>query len=163
MRAFLIPQTWSYLLIVRLVGLIIRDDPQTVGQYIANYICKRCAISRLCASGLSECLTRIHEFSPTPEKPFVLGLPTGSTPLPTYKALIAMVNEKTLSYVTLRLWLCQWRLSLSGFVVSKMLLPLIWTNTWAFLKITKSPFILSCSVNSFRKVGLRGDIFLPWS
>lgn len=49
---------------------------------------------------LNEVLTRIHEFSPTPGRPFVLGLPTGSTPLPTYKALIAMVNEKTLSYVT---------------------------------------------------------------
>lgn len=61
--------------------LIIRDDPQIVGQYVANYICKR-----------------IHEFSPTPEKPFLLGLPTGSSPLPTYKALIAMVNERTLSF-----------------------------------------------------------------
>ncbi|KIM45188.1 hypothetical protein M413DRAFT_333717 [Hebeloma cylindrosporum] len=61
--------------------LVIRDDPQIVGQYIANYIRKR-----------------IHDFSPTPERPFVLGLPTGSTPLPTYKALIAMVKEKTLSF-----------------------------------------------------------------
>jgi hypothetical protein len=45
MRAFLLPQTLSYLPIVHLLGLIIRDDPQIVGQYIANYICKRCEIS----------------------------------------------------------------------------------------------------------------------
>jgi glucosamine-6-phosphate deaminase len=103
MRAFLLPRNWSYLLIVHLLGLIIRDDPQIVGHYIANYIRKRCEISPCCLYKilfLNEALTRIHDFSPTPGRPFVLGLPTGSTPLPTYKALIAMVNEKTLSYVT---------------------------------------------------------------
>jgi len=57
-----------------------------------------CCLSKILF--LNEVLTRIHEFSPTPGRPFVLGLPTGSTPLPTYKALITMVNEKTLSYVT---------------------------------------------------------------
>jgi hypothetical protein len=49
-------------------GLIIRDDAPAVGNYIANYICKR-----------------INEFAPTAERPFVLGLPTGSSPIPTYK------------------------------------------------------------------------------
>jgi len=61
--------------------LIIREDPKAVGDYIANYICKR-----------------INEFAPTPSRPFVLGLPTGSSPIPTYKALIAMVKEKKLSF-----------------------------------------------------------------
>ncbi|KAF8200731.1 hypothetical protein BJ912DRAFT_1019746 [Pholiota molesta] len=61
--------------------LIIREDPQTVGDYIANYVCKR-----------------INEFAPTPTRPFVLGLPTGSSPIPTYKALIALVKEKKLSF-----------------------------------------------------------------
>ena len=42
---------------------------------------------------------RINEFAPTPEKPFVLGLPTGSSPIPTYKALIKMVKEGKLSWV----------------------------------------------------------------
>jgi glucosamine-6-phosphate deaminase len=41
--------------------------------------------------------TRINEFEPTAEKPFVLGLPTGSSPIPTYKALINLVNEGKLS------------------------------------------------------------------
>ncbi|KAF9460754.1 glucosamine-6-phosphate isomerase [Collybia nuda] len=61
--------------------LIIREDPPAVGDYVANYICKR-----------------INDFSPTPDKPFVLGLPTGSSPIPTYKALIAMVKKGQLSF-----------------------------------------------------------------
>lgn len=40
----------------------------------------------------------INEFAPTPDKPFVLGLPTGSSPIPTYKALIKMVKAGELSY-----------------------------------------------------------------
>lgn len=40
----------------------------------------------------------INAFSPTEEKPFVLGLPTGSTPLSTYKALIASHNAGKVSF-----------------------------------------------------------------
>ncbi|GLB37374.1 putative glucosamine-6-phosphate deaminase [Lyophyllum shimeji] len=61
--------------------LIIREDPPAVGEYIANYICKR-----------------INDFAPTPERPFVLGLPTGSSPIPTYKALIKLVKAGKLSF-----------------------------------------------------------------
>ncbi|TDL20053.1 glucosamine-6-phosphate isomerase [Rickenella mellea] len=61
--------------------LTIRDDATAVGDYIANYIGKR-----------------IKEFNPTPNKPFVLGLPTGSSPIPTYKALIKMVKDGKLSF-----------------------------------------------------------------
>ncbi|KAF8739424.1 hypothetical protein AX14_009603 [Amanita brunnescens Koide BX004] len=61
--------------------LIIREDPKAVGEYISNYICKR-----------------INDFNPTQEKPFVLGLPTGSSPIPTYKALIRKVKEGQLSF-----------------------------------------------------------------
>ncbi|TRM69212.1 hypothetical protein BD626DRAFT_8131 [Schizophyllum amplum] len=61
--------------------LIIRENPSHVGDYIANYICKR-----------------INAFAPTPEKPFVLGLPTGSSPIPTYKALIKLVKDGKLSF-----------------------------------------------------------------
>ncbi|KAG9311991.1 hypothetical protein JVU11DRAFT_7262 [Chiua virens] len=62
--------------------LIIRDDPTAVGDYIASYIAKR-----------------INDFAPTADKPFVLGLPTGSSPIPTYKVLIKLVKEGKLSYV----------------------------------------------------------------
>ena len=41
---------------------------------------------------------KILKFKPTKEKPFVLGLPTGSTPLATYKELINLYNEKILSF-----------------------------------------------------------------
>lgn len=39
----------------------------------------------------------INDFAPTVDKPFVLGLPTGSSPIPTYKALIEKVKEGSLS------------------------------------------------------------------
>ncbi|KAJ3867991.1 glucosamine-6-phosphate isomerase [Lentinula novae-zelandiae] len=61
--------------------LIIRETPPSVGDYIAHYICRR-----------------INDFAPTAEKPFVLGLPTGSSPIPTYKALIKLVKDGKLSF-----------------------------------------------------------------
>ncbi|TCD61513.1 Glucosamine-6-phosphate isomerase (Glucosamine-6-phosphate deaminase) (GNPDA) (GlcN6P deaminase), partial [Steccherinum ochraceum] len=61
--------------------LIIRDDTSSVGQYIGDYIAKR-----------------INDFKPTAEKPFVLGLPTGSSPIPTYKHLIKLVKDGKLSF-----------------------------------------------------------------
>lgn len=61
--------------------LIIRDSTAEVGQYIGDYIAKR-----------------INTFKPTAEKPFVLGLPTGSSPIPTYKHLIGLVKAGTLSF-----------------------------------------------------------------
>ena len=62
-------------------GFIIRDDPAAVGEYLAAYIARR-----------------ITEFDPKPARKFVLGLPAGSSPLPTYKALIAMVQRGALSF-----------------------------------------------------------------
>ncbi|KAF5385938.1 hypothetical protein D9615_002295 [Tricholomella constricta] len=61
--------------------LVIREDLPAVGDYIANYICKR-----------------INDFAPTPDRPFVLGLPTGSSPIVTYKALIKLVKAGKLSF-----------------------------------------------------------------
>lgn len=51
--------------------LIIRDDADQASVYIANYI-----------------VNRINHFSPTASHPFVLGLPTGSSPLGVYKVLV---------------------------------------------------------------------------
>ncbi|KAH8828174.1 hypothetical protein DL96DRAFT_1464005, partial [Flagelloscypha sp. PMI_526] len=59
----------------------IRETKTSVGEYIAEYIVKR-----------------ITDFAPTPEKPFVLGLPTGSSPIPTYQALIALHKEGKISF-----------------------------------------------------------------
>lgn len=61
--------------------LIIRDDSAAVGEYIGNYVAKR-----------------ILDFKPTAERPFVLGLPTGSSPIPTYKHLIKLVKAGKLSF-----------------------------------------------------------------
>ena len=51
--------------------LIIRDDSDTASSYVANYIADR-----------------INHFSPTAAHPFVLGLPTGASPLGVYKLLV---------------------------------------------------------------------------
>jgi glucosamine-6-phosphate deaminase len=40
----------------------------------------------------------INDFKPTPRKPFVLGLPTGSSPLGTYKELIALYKRGAVSF-----------------------------------------------------------------
>ena len=61
--------------------LIIEPDKDAVGAYVAEYVRKR-----------------IAEFAPTAERPFVLGLPTGSSPLPTYKALVAMHQAGAISF-----------------------------------------------------------------
>lgn len=41
---------------------------------------------------------RINDFNPSAERPFVLGLPTGGTPLATYKALIEMHQAGKVSF-----------------------------------------------------------------
>ena len=61
--------------------VIIEPDYQNVSKWTARYIAKR-----------------IREFGPTPEKPFVLGLPTGSTPIGTYRELVKMNREGKISF-----------------------------------------------------------------
>lgn len=51
--------------------LIIKQDYQSISQWAADYV-----------------VARINAAKPTVERPFVLGLPTGSSPLGMYKALI---------------------------------------------------------------------------
>ncbi|MDD4362424.1 MAG: glucosamine-6-phosphate deaminase, partial [Bacteroidales bacterium] len=61
--------------------VIIQDDYARMSQWTANYIA-----------------ARINEFKPTAAKPFVLGLPTGSSPLGTYKKLIELHQQGRLSF-----------------------------------------------------------------
>ncbi|MBQ8870176.1 MAG: glucosamine-6-phosphate deaminase [Alphaproteobacteria bacterium] len=61
--------------------VIIKPDYDTVSKWVANYV-----------------VYRINKFKPTKDKPFVLGLPTGSTPLGMYKELIKMYNERKVSF-----------------------------------------------------------------
>ena len=41
----------------------------------------------------ADTMNRILEYAPTEENPFVIGLPTGSTPIPVYKKLVQYVKE----------------------------------------------------------------------
>ena len=61
--------------------LVIRPDYDTLSNWAANYIAYK-----------------INGARPTPQKPFVLGLPTGSTPLGTYKELINLYKRGKLSF-----------------------------------------------------------------
>ena len=61
--------------------LIIQESYGKMSQWAAAYIVKR-----------------INEFAPTPERPFVLGLPTGSTPVGTYKELIHLCSIGKVSF-----------------------------------------------------------------
>jgi len=61
--------------------VIIRQDAEAVANWTAAYI-----------------KSRILEFSPTEERPFVLGLPTGSSPLATYKKLVEMFKRGEVSF-----------------------------------------------------------------
>jgi len=61
--------------------IIIRKNYEQLSQWVADYI-----------------VERINNFSPTEDRPFVLGLPTGSSPLSTYKALIKHCKEGNVSF-----------------------------------------------------------------
>jgi len=61
--------------------LIPLQTPSQVGRWSAEYI-----------------VNKINAFEPTAEKPFVLGLPTGGTPLTTYRELIQLHNAGKISF-----------------------------------------------------------------
>ncbi|KAI8146059.1 glucosamine-6-phosphate isomerase [Fennellomyces sp. T-0311] len=61
--------------------LIVRADYEEVSSYVANYIKER-----------------INQFSPTPDRPFVLGLPTGSSPIGTYQKLVELYRDGQVSF-----------------------------------------------------------------
>ena len=61
--------------------LIIQPNYQQLSCWAASYVAKK-----------------INDFKPTAEKPFVLGLPTGGTPLGTYKELINLYKRGVVSF-----------------------------------------------------------------
>lgn len=61
--------------------LIIQPDYSGISTWVADYIA-----------------TKINQFSPTAERPFVLGLPTGSTPLGVYEKLIGLYEVGKVSF-----------------------------------------------------------------
>jgi glucosamine-6-phosphate deaminase len=61
--------------------VIIEQSYELVSKWTASYAVKK-----------------IRDFDPTPKKPFVLGLPTGSSPLGTYKELVALHKAGKVSF-----------------------------------------------------------------
>jgi len=61
--------------------LIIRDDETEACKYVANYV-----------------VERINAFQPTPEHPFILGLPTGSSPIGVYDMLVRKYKAGEVSF-----------------------------------------------------------------
>lgn len=61
--------------------LIIQPDYERLSLWAANYVA-----------------ARINEFNPTPERPFVLGCPTGSSPLGLYRNLVRLNKEGKVSF-----------------------------------------------------------------
>lgn len=61
--------------------LIIQPDYQTISKWAANYVA-----------------AKINKAQSTPDKPFVLGLPTGSSPLGMYKELIDLYKKGAVSF-----------------------------------------------------------------
>ncbi|KAH7175621.1 hypothetical protein EDB81DRAFT_770438 [Dactylonectria macrodidyma] len=61
--------------------LIIRDNEHAASMYVANYV-----------------VDRIKAFQPTAEHPFVLGLPTGSSPLGVYEILASKYKAGEISF-----------------------------------------------------------------
>ena len=64
--------------------LIIQPNYDSLSQWAANYV-----------------VAKINAAKPIPEKPFVLGLPTGSSPLGMYKALIKHYQNKNVSFANI--------------------------------------------------------------
>jgi len=61
--------------------LIIQPDYEKISSWTANYI-----------------VSKINAFAPSEDKPFVLGLPTGSSPIGTYKELIRLYRAGKVTF-----------------------------------------------------------------
>ncbi len=61
--------------------IIIKKTREEIGKWTADYI-----------------LGRIREFNPAPDRPFVLGLPTGSSPMPVYEEWIRQYRAGKASF-----------------------------------------------------------------
>ena len=61
--------------------IVIKSDEKAVGAWTANYI-----------------IDKINAANPTADKPFVLGLPTGSSPVPTYEEMVRRHKQGDISF-----------------------------------------------------------------
>ena len=61
--------------------IVIQPDYESLSKWVANYV-----------------VDKINQFKPAKDKPFILGLPTGSSPLGTYRELIQMHKAGKISF-----------------------------------------------------------------
>ena len=61
--------------------ILIHDNYHSLSKWVAHYIARK-----------------INQANPTANKPFVLGLPTGSSPIGTYEELVALYNDGKVSF-----------------------------------------------------------------
>ncbi len=61
--------------------IVIQPNYQVLSKWVANYVAEK-----------------INKAKPTKDKPYVLGLPTGSSPLGTYQELIQLYKEEQVSF-----------------------------------------------------------------
>jgi len=61
--------------------ILIYDNYQSLSKWVAHYIARK-----------------IKQANPTPDRPYILGLPTGSSPVGTYEELVALYNEGKVSF-----------------------------------------------------------------
>ena len=61
--------------------MIIQNDYEAMSTWTAHYI-----------------VNKIHRYKPTKDRPYVLGLPTGSSPVGTYKKLVELHNQGKISF-----------------------------------------------------------------
>jgi len=61
--------------------ILIHDDYNLMSKWVAHYVAHK-----------------INQHSPTADNPYVLGLPTGSSPLGTYAELVNLFNEHKVSF-----------------------------------------------------------------
>jgi len=61
--------------------ILIHDNYQSLNKWVAHYVAQK-----------------INDAKPTPDKPFVLGLPTGSSPMGTYQELVQIYKAGQVSF-----------------------------------------------------------------
>ena len=71
----------TYIINYTIMRVIIEPDYEKLSQWAADYV-----------------VNKINAAKPTAEKPFVLGLPTGSSPIGMYKALVKANKEGRVSF-----------------------------------------------------------------
>ena len=132
------------------IGLIIRDDPATVGDYIATYIAKRSAFSPLYTPTHSHPLQH-KRFRADRRQTVRPRSPHRLVPDPDLQgAHQACQGGKALVRRPSHLSLCG--VDDNGVPASNMSSPSTWTSMSVSRRITPNPTTRSCSASSFRTV-----------